>query len=94
LNIKISTILPSCENSAQIQKLWVDFIDIIDDLKLDFLSNKEITYLKSKIRDWSGNFLELYQTKDVTPYMQALLMPMFLNSLIYTLTYPTTLSKV
>ena len=29
-------------------------------------------HLKGKIRDWLGNFLDLYQTKDVTPYMHAL----------------------
>ena len=79
--IQISTILPTCENSAQIQKLWADFIDIIGDLKLDFHSNDEVMHFKGKIGDWLGNFLELYQTKDVTPYMHALYahVPEFLN---------------
>ena len=49
--IKMSTILPTCENSAQIQKLWADFIDIIGDLKLDFHSNDEVMHFKGKIGD-------------------------------------------
>ena len=38
-------------------------------------------HFKGKIGDWLSNFLELYQTKDVTPYMHALYahVPKFLN---------------
>lgn len=57
---------------AKLKSLWGDFIDIIGDLKLDFCSNDETMNLKGKIRTWLADFLDLYQTKDVTPYMHAL----------------------
>ena len=49
-------------------------MDIIGDLKLDFTS-EDICILKSKIKSWFGHFLEIYQTKYVTPYMHALRSP-------------------
>ena len=52
----MSTILPSWENSAQIQKLWADFIDIIGDLKLDFHTNDEVMHFKGKTGDWFFGF--------------------------------------
>ena len=65
-HIQMSTILPNCQNSLQIQKLWADFIDIIGDLKLDLNFYHDVLYLKSKIEDWLTNVLVLYQTKHVT----------------------------
>ena len=64
-HIQMSTILPNCENSLQIQKLWADF-------KLDINFDHDVLYLKNKIKDKLTNFLGLYQTKDVIPYMHAL----------------------
>lgn len=75
-HLQMSTILPTCEKSAQIQKLWADSIDIID-----FHSNDEVMNLKGEIGVWLSNFLELYKTNDVIPYMHALYahVPEFLN---------------
>lgn len=67
----MSTILNNHEDSSKTQKLWGDFIDIIGDLKLDFSSNDETMNFKGEIRSWLADFLDLYQTKDVTPYMHA-----------------------
>jgi len=71
-NIKISSLLNDETMGNQIQNLWAGFMDIIGDLKLDFHCDTEIMQLKTKIKSWFENFLKLYQTKDVTPYMHAL----------------------
>lgn len=69
--IQLSTILNNHESSDKIQKHWANFIDVIGDLKLDFCSDDEIINLKGKIGNWQGYFLNFYDTKDVTPYMDA-----------------------
>ena len=52
--------------------LWGNFIDIIDDLKLNYTSDDAISNLEDKIKKWFQKFLDLYQAKDVTPYMHSL----------------------
>lgn len=71
-NINICSLLPLCPDSKKIETIWKDFLDIIGDLKLDFTSDESTSDLKSKIKSWFEKFLQVYQTKDVTPYMHAL----------------------
>ena len=52
--------------------VWHVFMDIIDDLKLDYTSKDSITELKAKIISWFSAFLKIYQARDVTPCMHAL----------------------
>ena len=47
-------------------------MDIIGNLKQDFTSEEDISNLKSKIKSWFGQFLKIYQKKDVTPCTHAL----------------------
>ena len=47
-------------------------MDIINDLKLDFTSEDSILELQGDIKAWFELFLNVYQAKDVTPYMHAL----------------------
>lgn len=49
-------------------KVWENFLDIIGDLKLDFLTEEPIKQLTVKIKSCFQHFLDLYQAKDVTPY--------------------------
>ena len=52
--------------------MWQKFMELIGDLKLDFTSEDEILQLQEDIKSWFGIFLNVYQAKDVTPYMHAL----------------------
>ena len=47
-------------------------MDIICDLKLDYTTDDAISGLEDKIKKLFQKFLDLYQAKDVTPYMHAL----------------------
>ena len=48
------------------------FLELIGDLKLDFTSEDDILQLQGDIKLWFELFLNVYQAKDVTPYMNAL----------------------
>ena len=82
-HINIPTLLPSFKEAQSIQELWVDFMNIIGDLKLDYNDKKEVDALQMKIKDWLKKFTNsgIYQAKDVTPYMHALFchVPEFLS---------------
>ena len=47
-------------------------MELIGDLKLDFTSEDDILQLQGDIKSWFGLFLNVYQAKDVTPYMHVL----------------------
>lgn len=49
-------------------------MDIIRDLKLDYMDKDDVQAFKIKVRNWLKTFTEngMYQTKAVTPYMHAL----------------------
>lgn len=70
-HINISFLLPNSKYKDKIQKIWVDFWEIRQDLKHDFEPD-DVDALKGKITLWLENYLEFYQTKDVTPYVHAL----------------------
>ena len=71
-NINIQALLPNFEDHKKLEKPWNDFMEIIEDLKLDFPTDEPIASLTAKIKSWFQQFLSLYQAKDVTPYMHAL----------------------
>ena len=75
--------MPSFKEAQSIQELWVDFMNIIGDLKLDYNDKKGVDALQMKIKDWLTKFTDrgIYQAKDVTPYMHALFchVPEFLS---------------
>lgn len=47
-------------------------MELIGDLKLDFTSEDDLLQLQGDVKSWFGLFLNVYQAKDVTPYMHAL----------------------
>ena len=51
--------------------MWQKFMEFIGDLKLDFTSEDDILQLQGDVKSWFGLFLNVYQAKDVTPYMHA-----------------------
>ena len=71
-NINIPALLPRNSENKEIQVIWQKFKALIGDLKLDFTSEDDILQLQGDIKSWLGLFLNVYQAKDVTPYLQAL----------------------
>lgn len=71
-HINIPMLLPQCSQNKDIQVIWKKFMDIIGDLKLDFTSEDSILELQGDIKACFELFLNVYQAKDVTPYMHAL----------------------
>ena len=71
-HINFHSIISECHNTDKLQALWSSFMDIIGDLKLDYTTDDAISSLEDKIKKWFQKFLDLYQAKDVTPYMHAL----------------------
>ena len=66
--------LPEFHDVDKLQALWGNFIDITGDLNLNlnYSTDDTISSLEDKIKKWFQKFLELYQAKDVTPYMHSL----------------------
>lgn len=81
-NINIVTLQPTFLHNQELQLVWDDFIKIIYDLKKHFTSD-EVKVLQSEITAWFQRFLKMYQTKDITPYMHALHIPMSHSFLSY-----------
>ena len=71
-HINIADLLPNSENKIKIKDLWVNFMDIIGDLKLTFTTREHVDSFKDKVTSWFKHFTSTYQIKDVTPYMHAL----------------------
>ena len=55
----------------KLQKLWSDFILPYGDLRCTFDTQDQVVNFKSKIRQWIQDFLHLYESNNVTPYMHA-----------------------
>ena len=70
--IDISSLFPDLANAENTQKLWVDFISIYNTLCLQSISQEQIETFKITVDDWLKLFIQLYQTKNVTPYIHTL----------------------
>lgn len=79
-NIDFTQILPNHSKSADILQLWTQFMSITDMLSSSNL-NQSIEQFQQKSKAFMDQFLQLYHTKHVTPYMHALLwhVPEFLK---------------
>ena len=71
-HINFHSLLSDCHDADKLQALWSNFMDIVGDLKLDYPTDDAISSIEDKIKKWFKKFLDLYQAKDVTPYMHAL----------------------
>ena len=61
---------PALKKAKEIGKLWKDFFLLVQDINKEMCDADE---LSRKIKLWVNLFLCVYQTKDVTPYIHALL---------------------
>ena len=76
-HINIPTLFPSLENREKIQKLWNEFITLINCLSVSTEQNQDKCSPQAfdkKAKTWVTDFISIYQSKDVTPYMHCLAM--------------------
>ena len=61
--------------------MWSDFYDLIIQLGKQEFSVSDVDGFEHSAKSWVTNFLKLYQTKDITPYIHAFSMnvPQFLR---------------
>lgn len=71
-NIDFELFFPDDNEKEKLKVLWTLFMEIVDDLKLDYKTDQAIANLKDKMTKWFGIFLTLYRAKDVTPCMHAM----------------------
>ena len=74
-HIDIPTLFPSLENQQNIQKLWNEFIALVNCLSVSTeqgLVKCSPQDFDKKAKKWAKDFISIYQCKDVTPYMHCL----------------------
>jgi len=77
--IDIPKLFPSLSKNKEIQKLWKDFTVLTEHLSLaeEQLSTDQRwspAKFDEKAKEWVEDFVDIYQIKDVTPYMHCLAM--------------------
>ena len=77
--INIPSLFPDLKEKIKLQNVWSTFYELINKLT-DADSSDAVTF-ESSVKSWVKEFLTIYQTKDVTPYMHAFTMhvPQFLS---------------
>ena len=68
--LNLPQMYPDLPNAQKIQKIWKDFLSIYNLLRSVNTGSQEI---KQEAKEWITLFLEVYQTKHVTPYMHTLI---------------------
>ena len=76
-NIKVWLLLPNfpCNEASKIQHLWDELLQLnmLFSSAADDLSPAVIDTIECRAREWGRNFLCVYQSKEVTPYIHALM---------------------
>ena len=67
-NFDLKQIIPEHDKLESLQKLWIDFYNIIKHVKLVEISH---TDLKTRTQEWLDLFLTIYNKTTVTPYIHA-----------------------
>ena len=62
---------PSIPNIEKIMAIWSEFHRLNAQLSSDSFSSAEILVFEQEVKSWRSKFLEVYQSKNVTPYMHA-----------------------
>ena len=70
-NINIPATFPALDNKTELQDLWTNFFDLINEINEDTCDAKKVD---EKAKAWVTSFTDIYLAKDVTPYMHALAM--------------------
>ena len=80
-NVDLTNLFPNLPNVEIVQRIWTQFLLLNESIRSESLSPAEISVFASDAKSWLQLFLQVYQTKCVTPYMHALVshMPQFLS---------------
>ncbi|KAJ8017395.1 hypothetical protein HOLleu_45236 [Holothuria leucospilota] len=70
-NISLVDFTPCHSKLASLNKIWINFFNLINTLKYT-LSTEEIITFDQSAKKWVELFCEVYLKKDVTPYMHVL----------------------
>lgn len=63
-NINIPATFPTLHNKTQLQNLWTNFFNLINEINEDTCDAKKID---TKAKTWVKSFTDIYQAKDITP---------------------------
>jgi len=63
-------LLPQYKDAEQLQSVYDTFLTLYSELGNTFLADQVERY-EQKIKKWTQDFLQLFQTRDVTPSMHA-----------------------
>ena len=63
-------LLPPYKDAEQLQSVSDTFLNLYSELGNTFLAD-QVEWYEQNIKKWTQDFLQLFQTKDVTPYMLA-----------------------
>lgn len=79
--INLITLFPSVPRISDIQELWTGFMKLNRIIRSTTLSTDTIRVFKSDAREWLHQYLQIYQTKNITPYIHALVahVPQFME---------------
>ena len=69
-NIDKPKLFPALPNAAVLQDAWTEFWRLFNELGKPDINPRE---LQEDIKTWVRNFLKVYQTKNITPYVHALI---------------------
>ena len=67
-SINIPKVFPVLPNAAILQDIWTEFWHLFHELGKPDINPKQ---LQEDIKTWVRNFLKVYQTKNITPYVHA-----------------------
>ena len=70
-NINIKELLPSYNDAETVQSVWKKFLLLYTNMRQTFHKHEEIDAFSQSVCTWIQEFLSIYQTIDVTPYMHA-----------------------
>ena len=67
--INLETLFPDIPNIKEMQKLWEEFKMLHRQLHCENISSDVASKFGKDAKQWVRNFLKIYQSKNVTPYM-------------------------
>ena len=71
-NINLIVLFPNLQKIDVIQEIWKQFFKLNATLRSQSLSSDQIDDFESDAKAWIKLFLQVYQTRNVTPYMHAM----------------------
>ena len=70
-NINLSSLLVNQDLALKMQNLWDCFFNLMNEIKGYSFDDFKIDTLKAGLVSWFDDFLALFQSKDITPYIHA-----------------------